>query len=98
LITPAGPYAEAAHIRALGTPHNGPDVLENLLCLCPNDHVRFDARAIYVDDNLEVREFVDGASSGSLRLRPGHTPNHDYFTYHGDHFAKPVNTSRMPAS
>lgn len=36
------PYAEAAHIRALGSPHNGPDVIENVLCLCPNHHVLFD--------------------------------------------------------
>jgi hypothetical protein len=27
-MTPAGPYAEAAHIRAMGVPHNGPDVLD----------------------------------------------------------------------
>ena len=35
-------YAQAAHIRRLGTPHNGPDTEANVLCLCPNDHVRFD--------------------------------------------------------
>ncbi|MEU5548162.1 YDG/SRA domain-containing protein [Micromonospora sp. NPDC047793] len=49
LATPAGPYAEAAHIRALGKPHNGPDVPSNVLCLCPNHHVLFDTGAIYVD-------------------------------------------------
>lgn len=38
----AGPYAEGAHIQALGSPHNGPDVEENILCLCPNLHVLFD--------------------------------------------------------
>jgi putative restriction endonuclease len=38
----AGPYAEAAHIRPLGTPHNGSDSPDNLLCLCPNHHVLFD--------------------------------------------------------
>jgi putative restriction endonuclease len=32
----AGPYAEAAHIMPLGIPHNGPDIPENILCLCPN--------------------------------------------------------------
>jgi hypothetical protein len=33
---------EAAHIRPLGAPHNGPDTLDNTLCLCPNHHVLFD--------------------------------------------------------
>ncbi|MEO6750427.1 MAG: HNH endonuclease, partial [Chthoniobacteraceae bacterium] len=28
-------YAEAHHIQPLGTPHNGPDILSNILCLCP---------------------------------------------------------------
>lgn len=29
---PAGFYAEAAHIRPLGRPHNGPDTKDNLIC------------------------------------------------------------------
>ena len=37
-----GPYAEGAHIRPLGRLHDGPDVAANVLCLCPNDHVRFE--------------------------------------------------------
>ncbi|WP_445170551.1 YDG/SRA domain-containing protein [Mycolicibacterium sp. Dal123E01] len=56
LATHAGGYAEAAHIQALGVLHNGPDVVQNLLCLCPNDHVRFDAGANYIDDALAVRD------------------------------------------
>jgi putative restriction endonuclease len=88
LITPAGEYAEAAHIQALGTPHNGPDVLENLLCLCPNDHVLFDTGAIYIDDALEVRESSNGTSLGALRLGRGHTPNRNYLAYHRAHYAE----------
>lgn len=42
LDTPGGPYAEGAHIRPLGSPHDGPDHASNILCLCPNDHVRLD--------------------------------------------------------
>jgi putative restriction endonuclease len=45
----AGPYAEAAHIRPLGSPHNGPDTPENILCLCPNHHVLFDHGGIALD-------------------------------------------------
>ncbi len=28
-------YAESHHIQPLGAPHNGPDVAENILCVCP---------------------------------------------------------------
>jgi hypothetical protein len=49
--------------------------------------VRFDAGAIYIDDTFEVRESATDAPLGALRLRPGHTPNHDYLAYHREHFA-----------
>jgi hypothetical protein len=35
-------YSEAAHIRPLGKPHNGPDRISNMLVLCPNHHLQFD--------------------------------------------------------
>jgi predicted restriction endonuclease len=39
-------YAEAHHIRPLGGRHRGPDVVENVMCLCPNHHVELDYGAI----------------------------------------------------
>ena len=56
------PYAEAHHVRPLGSPHDGPDIRENILCVCPNDHVRLDYGAIRLDrESLpNVRsEFID---------------------------------------
>ena len=44
------PYAEAHHVLPLGTPHNGPDVRGNILCVCPNDHVLLDYGAIKLDE------------------------------------------------
>lgn len=35
-------YAEAHHICPLGAPHDGYDVLENILCVCPNHHAELD--------------------------------------------------------
>jgi len=49
-----GAYAEAAHIRPLGAPHNGPDELANLLCLCPNHHILLDRGALFIGDDLRV--------------------------------------------
>ena len=65
--TPTGPYAEAAHIRPLGRPHDGPDVLANVLCLCPTHHVAFDLYVFTVADDLSL---VGG--TGTLRVHPAH--------------------------
>lgn len=35
-------YAEGHHLQPLGDPHDGPDVRENILVLCPNHHADFD--------------------------------------------------------
>lgn len=63
-----GPYAEAAHIRALGAPHNGPDVVENVLCLCPNHHVLFDYGSFSIAD-----DYMLIGQEGRLRTVIGHT-------------------------
>lgn len=45
-------YAEAHHIKPLGAPHNGPDIRENILCVCPNHHVLLDYKSIRLDYSL----------------------------------------------
>lgn len=42
-------YAEAHHIRALGEPHNGPDKMGNMVCVCPNCHVKLDFHVMKID-------------------------------------------------
>ena len=49
LQAPSGPIAIGAHLMPLGQPHNGPDVRENLLCLCPNHHDQFDALGFSIE-------------------------------------------------
>lgn len=65
--TPTGPYAEAAHIRPLGRPHDGPDVLANVLCLCPTHHAMFDLYGVGV---AEDRSLI--GLPGRLRTAKGH--------------------------
>jgi len=63
-------YAEGAHIQALGGPDGGPDVDGNVLCLCPNCHVRLDRGALYLTDDLNVVERYStelGANPVTLR-------------------------------
>lgn len=77
LTTNAGPYAEAAHIRPLGYPHNGPDRLDNLLCLCPNHHVQFDYGGFAVLDDFSLI-----GESGRLRIKSSHRVNVEFLRYH----------------
>lgn len=77
-----GFYAEGAHIRPLGKPHNGPDEPGNLLCLCPNHHVLFDRGAIAIQADLAVMNMASGVSLGPLRLAPNHDINPEHLAYH----------------
>jgi hypothetical protein len=42
-------YSEAHHIIPLGRDHNGPDITENIIVLCPNHHALCDYGAIRLD-------------------------------------------------
>ncbi|WP_241080482.1 HNH endonuclease [Natranaerofaba carboxydovora] len=42
-------YAEAHHLKPLGGEHEGPDVKENIICVCPNHHVLLDNFALPLD-------------------------------------------------
>lgn len=85
LETPGGLYAEAAHVRPLGTPHNGPDTAANLLCLCPNHHALFDFGAWTLNDDLTLR---GGDHDGAhLRTVRGHVLDADCLRYHRERVA-----------
>lgn len=47
-------YAEAHHVRPLGAPHFGPDVTENVVCLCPKHHVLMDYGVVRLEGTLAV--------------------------------------------
>lgn len=77
LAVPGGTYAEAAHIRGLGSPHYGPDTVDNVLCLCPNDHLLFDKGAIWIDEELRVQPRGSPLIGAELnRLNPDHLRHH----------------------
>ncbi|MGE8079229.1 HNH endonuclease [Peribacillus loiseleuriae] len=40
---------EVHHIQPLGSRHNGADVIENMIVVCPNHHAMFDRGAITID-------------------------------------------------
>ncbi|MFE5793618.1 YDG/SRA domain-containing protein [Streptomyces sp. NPDC056503] len=85
IATPTGAYAEAAHVRPLGRPHNGPDRTDNILCLCPNHHVAFDFGMLTIGDDGTIHE--RGSSEGLRRLRTvaGHAIDPAHLSYHRTH-------------
>jgi putative restriction endonuclease len=83
LDTPAGAYAEGAHIRPLGKPHEGPDAVDNILCLCPNCHVLLDSGAFSIGDNGTLVGL-----NGTLSELPSHQVNRHHLRYHALHIAR----------
>ncbi len=70
ILLPGGRYyAEAHHIRPLGKPHDGPDLIGNILCLCPNHHAELD----YGVATIEL---------SALRHTKGHAIDPVYVKYH----------------
>lgn len=75
--TVAGPYAEGCHIRPLGRPHDGPDVVGNLLCLCPNHHKAFDGLGFTVEDDGTLVGIA-----GKLTIHRRHKIDRAHLQYH----------------
>lgn len=76
--TKNGFYAEGAHIKPLGRPHDGDDSIDNLLCLCPNHHVMFDKGMFSIADDLTLLGDVEG----KLIVHARHYINPESIKYH----------------
>ena len=72
LETPTGLIAQGAHIQPLGGGHEGPDLLENILCLCPNHHALLDRNGWYLSDELMAIETISGKEIGILNRNADH--------------------------
>ncbi|MFI4974454.1 MAG: HNH endonuclease [Caulobacterales bacterium] len=82
-------YSEAAHVRALGRPHNGPDRRDNMLVLCPEHHIQFDAGILTIVERrsrLEIFSRIQGdpLHGREVRLRPPHSIDPAHAKYHAD--------------
>lgn len=78
-------YAEGAHIKPLGLPHNGPDTIENILCLCPTHHLMFDRYCYSINPNTHE---IFGDIAGKLNTITGHDIDKEYLQYHWDNYQK----------
>jgi hypothetical protein len=90
-LSSAKRYAEGHHLKPLGAPHFGPDVLGNIIVLCPNHHLFFDRGvATIVPDSLALRHHVGGVFPRDARLyvQPWHALDQRYLEYHHQRFLK----------
>ena len=78
-------YAEGAHIKAKNPTIGGEDKLDNLLCLCPTCHKLFDLGALWMDDELTVRD-IDGGIVYQLTEIDEHPINIQNIRFHRNHF------------
>ena len=72
---------EAAHVCPLGSPHNGSNTPNNILCLCPNHHVLFDHGGVAIDEDLSLI-----GAEGKLTVDPQHTLSEDHLSYRREHY------------
>ena len=82
-------YSEVHHLQPLGRPHDGPDVRDNVLVLCPNHHSDFDNGVVEVDPGtLEIVHPYGSAVDGNQIIVEGdHQPGVEFLTYHNERIA-----------
>ena len=86
LEKPNGAIAIGAHIKGLGEPHNGPDAIENMLCLCPNHHDQFDALSFYIEpSNKEIVGLKDYIGK-KLSVKSRHKIDTNFLKYQKDRY------------
>ncbi len=88
LKTPYGAIAIGAHIKGLGKPHNGPDVIENMICLCPNHHEQFDSYSFYIDAETYVIKGLKGYEDKKITLNKNHNIEKNFLKYHHADYKK----------
>ena len=88
LEKPDGGIAVGAHIKGLGRPHNGPDVIENMMCLCPNHHAQFDAFSFYIDPTSFELVGLTGFENSKIKVLKKHKLDAEFLEYHKSQYEK----------
>ena len=67
---------------------NGPDIIENMLCLCPNHHNQFDKFSFYIDyETLKIKK-LEGYEDLKLNLNQKHKLDREFLRYHYQNYLK----------
>lgn len=83
-------YAEGHHLQPLGDPHNGPDIIENILILCPNHHADFDYGRIAVNPSTyEIAHAYEASVDGTtLTIASGDSIDEELLHYHNQEISE----------
>lgn len=82
-------YSEAVHIKAVGSPHDGPDRIDNMVVLCPNHHLQFDHGILCIEKigseyTINSKLANDPLHGKTITLL--HDIKDEYVKYHFDRF------------
>ncbi|MFQ5534200.1 MAG: HNH endonuclease [Sphingomonadales bacterium] len=83
-------YSEAAHIKPLGKPHDGPDKASNMLVFCPNHHLQFDRGVLRLQkrgDEYEIISKVAGDPLHRSKIILKHGIDADCVSWHHNWFS-----------
>lgn len=87
-LSPDRFYAEGAHIKGLGSPDNGPDVISNMLVLCPNHHKQFDNGILLLkrvsSTELQIISRAEGheLNNKTIMLKQNHIIEDEFLIWH----------------
>jgi len=93
-VDPNAFYSEAAHIKPLGLPHNGPDTKNNMILLCPEHHLQFDRGILRLRPSkgslvIDSRIIGDPNHGRAVVLKDPHVLDPAMVSWHFD-FWKPI--------
>ncbi|MFI0449235.1 YDG/SRA domain-containing protein [Actinomadura sp. 6N118] len=87
--SPAGfQITPTTHLKPLTVPHKGPDIPENVLCLCPNHRVELDLGVITIEDDLQVINEIHVVPVGVVDVNSKHKVGLEYIRYHRELFRR----------
>jgi len=66
-------YSEGAHVKPLGRPHLGADLIDNLLCLCPNHHTELDLGGMVILEDFSLALTSDLKPFAELTFKRDHS-------------------------
>lgn len=83
-------YSEAAHIKPLGEPHNGPDKTSNIIVLCPNHHKQLDRgilRMQAMNNKIVIVSCVENDPLNGKEIELKHEIGEEYIQWHYSWFS-----------
>jgi len=85
-------YCEVHHIQPLS--QDGPDILENMIVLCPNHHTLFDKGAITIDLRNKIVVHINKFNQiNGAKILINHKIRDEYIEYHNANILRKLNVN-----